>query len=106
MRGFFIKDNSVDCYLLPDLDSNQDKQSQSLSYYRYTIRQCFKKIEAAKIMQIDIQSEKNMIFSSCKWCFLPENRLILSRQCVSGDIKSVVFGTFAIPSYHFLNVSK
>jgi hypothetical protein len=25
--------------LLPDLDSNQDKQSQSLSYYRYTIRQ-------------------------------------------------------------------
>ena len=24
---------------LPDLDSNQDKQSQSLSYYRYTIRQ-------------------------------------------------------------------
>lgn len=23
--------------LLPDLDSNQDKQSQSLSYYRYTI---------------------------------------------------------------------
>jgi hypothetical protein len=26
-------------FLLPDLDSNQDKQSQSLSYYRYTIRQ-------------------------------------------------------------------
>ncbi len=25
--------------MLPDLDSNQDKQSQSLSYYRYTIRQ-------------------------------------------------------------------
>jgi hypothetical protein len=24
---------------LPDLDSNQDKQSQSLSYYHYTIRQ-------------------------------------------------------------------
>jgi hypothetical protein len=28
---------------LPDLDSNQDKQSQSLSYYRYTIRQLRKK---------------------------------------------------------------
>ena len=26
-------------FWLPDLDSNQDKQSQSLSYYRYTIRQ-------------------------------------------------------------------
>jgi hypothetical protein len=26
-------------FLLPNLDSNQDKQSQSLSYYRYTIRQ-------------------------------------------------------------------
>ena len=25
--------------MLPDLDPNQDKQSQSLSYYRYTIRQ-------------------------------------------------------------------
>jgi hypothetical protein len=30
---------------LPDLDSNQDKQSQSLSYYRYTIRQLEKKGE-------------------------------------------------------------
>ena len=29
----------MDGALLPDLDSNQDKQSQSLSYYRYTIRQ-------------------------------------------------------------------
>ncbi len=30
-------------FLLPDLDSNQDKQSQSLSYYRYTIRQLINK---------------------------------------------------------------
>ena len=40
--------------MLPDLDSNQDKQSQSLSYYRYTIRQSKIKISfplfsAAKI---------------------------------------------------------
>ena len=40
--------------LLPDLDSNQDKQSQSLSYYRYTIRQIkirtiFPLFSAAKI---------------------------------------------------------
>ncbi|MEY4867422.1 MAG: hypothetical protein RIT36_321 [Bacteroidota bacterium] len=24
-------------FLLPDLDSNQDKQNQNLSYYHYTI---------------------------------------------------------------------
>jgi hypothetical protein len=30
---------------LPDLDSNQDKQSQSLSYYRYTIGQRAAKIK-------------------------------------------------------------
>ena len=41
-------------FLLPDLDSNQDKQSQSLSYYRYTIRQfriksIFPLFSAAKI---------------------------------------------------------
>ena len=40
--------------VLPDLDSNQDKQSQSLSYYRYTIRQfriktIFPLFSAAKI---------------------------------------------------------
>ena len=26
-------------FLLPDLDSNQDKQNQNLSYYHYTIGQ-------------------------------------------------------------------
>lgn len=36
-------------FLLPNLDSNQDKQSQSLSYYRYTIRQCFSVLRDAKI---------------------------------------------------------
>ncbi len=41
---FKLKKDSTEiipCYplRLPDLDSNQDKQSQSLSYYRYTIRQ-------------------------------------------------------------------
>ena len=29
-------------HLLPDLDSNQDKQNQNLSYYHYTIRQNLK----------------------------------------------------------------
>lgn len=28
-------------FLLPDLDSNQDKQNQNLSYYHYTIGQSF-----------------------------------------------------------------
>ena len=28
--------------MLPDLDSNQDKQNQNLRYYRYTIGQCLK----------------------------------------------------------------
>ncbi len=27
-------------FLLPDLDSNQDKQNQNLLCYRYTIGQC------------------------------------------------------------------
>ena len=27
-------------FLLPDLDSNQDKQNQNLSYYHYTIGHC------------------------------------------------------------------
>lgn len=34
--------------LLPDLDSNQDKQNQNLRYYRYTIGQfrfCFEKAD-------------------------------------------------------------
>lgn len=37
MKKAIIRDYSF--LLLPNLDSNQDKQSQSLSYYRYTIRQ-------------------------------------------------------------------
>ncbi len=37
--------------LLPDLDSNQDKQYQKLSYYHYTIGQSFLKasLRAAKV---------------------------------------------------------
>ena len=33
--GFY----KIHLYLLPDLDSNQDKQNQNLLYYRYTIGQ-------------------------------------------------------------------
>ena len=32
-------------FLLPDLDSNQDKQNQNLLYYHYTIGQLFIKIQ-------------------------------------------------------------
>jgi hypothetical protein len=32
---------SADLSKLPDLDSNQDKQNQNLSYYHYTIGQSF-----------------------------------------------------------------
>ena len=34
---------------LPHLDSNQDKQNQNLSYYRYTMGHCRDLISPAKI---------------------------------------------------------
>jgi hypothetical protein len=36
-------------HLLPDLDSNQDKQNQNLSYYHYTIGQSVSLKRSAKI---------------------------------------------------------
>jgi hypothetical protein len=43
-------------FWLPDLDSNQDKQSQSLSYYRYTIRQ----FQVEEIISIIFGCEDNL----------------------------------------------
>lgn len=38
-----------EAFLLPDLDSNQDKQNQNLLYYHYTIGQSVMKVPEAKL---------------------------------------------------------
>lgn len=43
-------------FLLPDLDSNQDKQNQNLSYYHYTIGQP-NPLRDAKIGELPICSK-------------------------------------------------
>lgn len=51
--GYKIKRKTADIqrfFALPDLDSNQDKQNQNLSYYHYTIGQSSSRLKrSAKI---------------------------------------------------------
>jgi hypothetical protein len=54
-----IKIQMVFHFMLPDLDSNQDKQNQNLSYYHYTIGQSIGIAKVEKKMKKEKKLQRN-----------------------------------------------